>query len=63
MQQLCERTPSLRQPASRMQSDHYAVAHKDIIDLFGRSPHHNTILGRRSTPEEIAFLLQPGSSF
>src|SRR5262245_44323759 len=43
--------------------DHYAVAHKEIIDRFGRFPHRNAILGRASTPEEIAFLSQPGSSF
>jgi uncharacterized protein (DUF924 family) len=43
--------------------DHFAVAHKDIIDRFGRFPHRNAILGRISTPEEIAFLSQPGSSF
>jgi uncharacterized protein (DUF924 family) len=43
--------------------NHYAVAHKNIIDRFGRFPHRNAILGRISTPEEIAFLSQPGSSF
>ena len=37
--------------------------HKDIIDRFGRYPHRNEILGRESTPEEIEFLQQPGSSF
>lgn len=37
--------------------------HKAIIDRFGRYPHRNAILGRSSTPEEIAFLQQPGSSF
>ncbi|NJO22812.1 MAG: DUF924 domain-containing protein [Sphingomonadales bacterium] len=41
----------------------YAQAHKDIIDRFGRFPHRNPILGRVSTPEEIEFLKQPGSSF
>jgi uncharacterized protein (DUF924 family) len=41
----------------------YAVAHKDIIDRFGRFPHRNDVLGRTSTPEEIDFLRQPGSSF
>ena len=41
----------------------YARAHKDIIDRFGRFPHRNAILNRISTPEEIAFLRQPGSSF
>ena len=30
---------------------------------FGRFPHRNEILGRESTPEELAFLKQPGSSF
>ena len=37
--------------------------HKAIIDRFGRYPHRNAILGRVSTPEEIAFLEQPGSKF
>ncbi|MDC0949079.1 DUF924 domain-containing protein [Gammaproteobacteria bacterium] len=37
--------------------------HKAIIDQFGRYPHRNAILGRRSSPEEEAFLDQPGSSF
>jgi uncharacterized protein (DUF924 family) len=41
----------------------WAQAHKDIIDRFGRFPHRNAILGRASTPEEIEFLKQPGSSF
>jgi uncharacterized protein (DUF924 family) len=41
----------------------YAVAHRDIIARFGRFPHRNAILGRTSTPEEIEFLKQPGSSF
>lgn len=37
--------------------------HKAIIDRFGRYPHRNAIVGRRSTTEEIAFLKEPGSSF
>lgn len=37
--------------------------HKAIIDRFGRYPHRNNILGRVSTPEELSFLQQPGSSF
>lgn len=41
----------------------YAEAHQAIIDRFGRFPHRNDILGRNSTPEETAFLKQPGSSF
>ena len=34
----------------------WAEAHKVIIDRFGRFPHRNAVLGRASTPEEIAFL-------
>ncbi|MHC5175105.1 DUF924 family protein [Serratia rhizosphaerae] len=41
----------------------YEVRHKAIIDRFGRYPHRNAILGRRSTAEEEEFLRQPGSSF
>lgn len=41
----------------------YAVKHRVVIDRFGRFPHRNVILGRDSTPEEIEFLKQPGSSF
>lgn len=37
--------------------------HKAIIDRFGRYPHRNAVLGRTSTPEEVEFLKQPGSSF
>ncbi|MGI9289105.1 MAG: DUF924 family protein [Pseudomonadales bacterium] len=37
--------------------------HKAIIDRFGRYPHRNALLGRQSTPEELEFLQQPGSSF
>lgn len=41
----------------------YELQHKLIIDRFGRYPHRNNILGRESTPDEIEFLKQPGSSF
>lgn len=41
----------------------YALAHRDIIQRFGRFPHRNAALGRESTPEEVEFLRQPGSSF
>lgn len=37
--------------------------HKEIIDRFGRYPHRNEVLGRKSTDEELAFLKTPGSSF
>lgn len=41
----------------------YALRHREVIVRFGRFPHRNAILGRASTPEEIEFLQQPGSSF
>jgi len=41
----------------------FEIRHKDIIDRFGRYPHRNELLGRESTPEEVEFLKQPGSSF
>jgi uncharacterized protein (DUF924 family) len=41
----------------------FELKHKAIIDRFGRYPHRNAVLGRESTPEEIGFLQQPGSSF
>lgn len=41
----------------------FELRHKAIIDRFGRYPHRNAVLGRASTPEEIAFLQQPGSGF
>ena len=41
----------------------FELRHKAIIDRFGRYPHRNAILGRRSSPEELVFLSGPGSSF
>ncbi len=41
----------------------FELKHKVIIDRFGRYPHRNAILDRQSTPEEITFLNEPGSSF
>ena len=41
----------------------WAEKHAAIVRRFGRYPHRNAILGRVSTPEEIAFLQEPGSRF
>lgn len=41
----------------------FARRHQVIVERFGRFPHRNTILARTSTPEEVAFLQQPGSGF
>ena len=41
----------------------FARAHREIVARFGRFPHRNGLLGRPSTPAELEFLEQPGSSF
>jgi uncharacterized protein (DUF924 family) len=41
---------------------YWAQLHLDIIARFGRFPHRNRVLGRRSTAEEIAFLQAGGFS-
>lgn len=41
----------------------FELKHKAIIERFGRYPHRNAVLGRKSTEEELEFLQQPGSSF
>ena len=41
----------------------FAIKHRDIISQFGRFPHRNKTLKRKSTSKEIEFLKQPGSSF
>ncbi len=34
----------------------YAIEHRDVIASFGRFPHRNKALGRKSTPEELEYL-------
>ena len=41
----------------------FARKHLTIIQRFGRFPHRNVILGRRSTPDEQAFLDSGSGSF
>lgn len=40
----------------------HATGHRDVIRRFGRFPHRNRLLGRESTPKEIAFLEDGGFS-
>jgi len=61
LEKLFPSPPSLASMASEFRK--YAEMHYVIIERFGRFPHRNDILGRESTPEEIKFLKQPGSSF
>jgi uncharacterized protein (DUF924 family) len=53
----------LIEPLRDPEMTRYATAHQAIIDRFGRFPHRNAILGRRSTAEEIEFLKSPMSAF
>jgi len=41
----------------------HAKMHADIVLRFGRFPHRNEILGRRSTTEEASFLSEGGPRF
>lgn len=41
----------------------FELKHKMVIERFGRYPHRNQILGRESTPDELAYLAEPGAGF
>jgi uncharacterized protein (DUF924 family) len=41
----------------------YAERHRDVIRRFGRFPHRNAALERRSTSDEEEYLRQPGAGF
>lgn len=51
-----ERCVALMQKDGKQENVKYAEIHRDAIARFGRFPHRNEILGRKSTPEEIAYL-------
>jgi len=51
-----ERSLALFQALGDPENLKFARHHRDIIARFGRFPHRNAILGRESTPEELAFL-------
>ena len=42
----------------RPNEGHMTRLHLEIIERFGRFPHRNAILGRASTAEELAFLIE-----
>lgn len=41
----------------------YAQKHLKVIELYGRFPHRNKILGRDNSAEEQEYLAQPGAGF
>jgi len=53
-----ERSVALHEAAGDEDGLTWARHHYDIIARFGRFPHRNAILGRASTPEELAYLAQ-----
>ena len=59
-QELASRYPDVERIGNSLD---YAIKHRDFVARWGRFPHRNAILDRESTPEELKFLKQPGSSF
>lgn len=57
-----ERCVALMAEGGNQENIKYAEIHRDAIARFGRFPHRNGILGRESTPEEIAYLKDGGFS-
>ena len=53
-----ERSVALNEALDDADSLKWARHHHDIVARFGRFPHRNEILGRETTPEEAAFLLE-----
>ncbi|SRR5690606_14478042 len=58
-----ERSVALFEALGEEASLKAALRHFEIIERFGRFPHRNAVLDRPSSPEEVAFLREPNSSF
>ena len=61
---LAEALPDERDPEDRDRRGglrRYGRPYIEVIERFGRFPHRNAILGRVSTPEEIAFMKEVGA--
>jgi uncharacterized protein (DUF924 family) len=41
----------------------WAEKHAAVVARFGRFPHRNAVLGRISSPDEMAFLQERGARF
>lgn len=57
---LQERAVTLVEAMRDAEFTKYAILHRDVIARFGRFPHRNAVLGRKSTPEELQFLAEGG---
>jgi uncharacterized protein (DUF924 family) len=56
-----DRAVALYEGAGLENSLKWARHHRELIRRFGRFPHRNAILGRPSTPEELAYLGSAGA--
>lgn len=54
-----DRSVGLYQSAGLMNNLRFALHHREIVRRFGRFPHRNAILGRSSSPAELAWLDSP----
>ena len=59
---LVKRAPPELAPTFRQFAD-YGRRHRDVVQRFGRFPHRNGVLGRESTPDELAYLESGGETF
>lgn len=54
-----DQSVALFQRAGLSENLRFAEHHRGIVRRFGRFPHRNAILGRASSPEELAYLASP----
>lgn len=59
---ILESAPNLWHPYIQRSIEGW-ISHRDIVARFGRFPHRNDVLGRRSTEAERTFLAEDGKSF
>ena len=60
---LCDQDRTVRLICDRLEDDEYllhARAHREVIRQFGRFPHRNAALGRKTTQRENAYLAAGG---
>lgn len=58
--ELQHRCVALTEALGNAEYTRFAHLHRDIIARFGRFPHRNAIMTRKSTPEEIAYMAEGG---
>lgn len=51
----------LHEKLGKESSIKFAIQHQDVIEQFGRFPYRNELLGRESTPAELAYVDTYGS--